>query len=68
MLGYNDEIEDYPYDPARAKELLAEASYPDGLKLPICYTCFRPMFDPPKIGKLYKAIWQRWELKLISIR
>ena len=33
MLGYNDKIEDYSYDPAKAKELLKEAGYPNGFEV-----------------------------------
>ncbi|GAB6933419.1 ABC transporter substrate-binding protein [Calditerricola satsumensis] len=32
LWGYNDEIQDYEYNPEKAKALLAEAGYPNGFK------------------------------------
>ncbi|MCG7345765.1 ABC transporter substrate-binding protein [Sporosarcina sp. ACRSL] len=33
ISGYNDQIKGYEYDPAKAKELLAKAGYPDGFEM-----------------------------------
>ncbi len=57
LLGYNDDIVDYEYDPALARQLLADAGYPDGFEcvfwvMPVS----RPyMFDPPKIGEAIQS-------------
>jgi peptide/nickel transport system substrate-binding protein len=37
-LGYTEDISQYPYDPARARELLAEAGFPDGVTLKAIHT------------------------------
>ena len=31
LMGYNDAIEDWTYDPELSKQLLADAGFPDGL-------------------------------------
>lgn len=53
-MGYNDEIEPYAYDTAKAEELLAEAGYEDGLEIELwTMPVARPyMPDPETVAEI----------------
>ncbi len=49
LWGYNDDVEEYEYNPEKAKELLAEAGYPDGFETTLwAMPVARPYMPQPK--------------------
>jgi len=64
MWGYNDAIVDYEYNPAKAKELLAKAGYPEGFEVYLWYLPVRRSYFPE--AKLIAEIMQS-QLKEIGL-
>ena len=59
ISGFNNELKPYVYDPERARKLLAEAGYPNGLKIKFGYPNGRYLMDKQVseaiIGQLAKS-------------
>ncbi len=58
MFGYDASVKGYPYDPARAKRLLAEAGYPDGLEITLDAPAGRYQGDQ-EIAEALGGQWQK---------
>ncbi|HUG22455.1 ABC transporter substrate-binding protein [Piscinibacter sp.] len=65
MWSYNDKVKDYPYDPAKAKDLLAKAGYPNGTEVELWYLPVTRPYNPDgkRMAELIQADWEKIGVK-----
>lgn len=63
MFGYDGSVKGYPYDPAKARRLLAEAGYPDGLEITLDAPDGRYQGDK-EIAQALAGQWQKVGFKV----
>ena len=54
-------MQDYPYDPAKAKALLAQAGYPNGVDVELWYLPVTRPYNPDgkRMAELIQADWEK---------
>ena len=65
LWSYNNAIKDYPYDPAKAKELLAQAGYPNGFEVELWYLPVTRPYNPDgkRMAEVIQADWEKIGVK-----
>lgn len=65
MWSYNDKVKDYGYDPAKAKQLLAQAGYPNGTEVELWYLPVTRPYNPDgkRVAELVQADWEKIGVK-----
>jgi len=65
LWSYNNAVKDYPYDPAKAKELLAQAGFPNGFELELWYLPVTRPYNPDgkRMAEMIQADWDKIGVK-----
>src|SRR5205807_1858615 len=65
LWSYNSAVQDYPYDPAKAKQLLAQAGFPNGFELELWYLPVTRPYNPDgkRMAELIQADWEKIGVK-----
>ena len=65
LWSYNNNVKDYPYDPAKAKELLAQAGYPNGFEVELWYLPVTRPYNPDgkRMAEMIQADWDKVGVK-----
>ena len=65
MWGYNDRVKDYPYDVAKARELMAKAGYAKGVEIELWYLPVTRPYNPDgkRMAELIQADWEKIGVK-----
>jgi dipeptide transport system substrate-binding protein len=66
LWSHNDKITDYPFDPAKAKALLAQAGLPDGFSFDLWYLPVQRPYNPDgkRIAEQMQADWAKIGVKV----
>ncbi|HEY1327992.1 MAG TPA: ABC transporter substrate-binding protein [Casimicrobiaceae bacterium] len=65
LWSYNDKVRDYPYDPAKAKQLLAQAGLANGFEVELWYLPVTRPYNPDgkRMAELIQADWEKVGVK-----
>ncbi len=65
LWSYNNNVKDYAYDPAKAKEMLAQAGFPNGFEVDLWYLPVTRPYNPDgkRMAELVQADWEKIGVK-----